>query len=108
MRGVMPEVAALPGRGASEEVSKRKSLPQPAQSRFIAAGGFLGLGAEAPRDGGDVIQKGLVTRSRIGVGPVVATVRGKKARRGCFTDLLVCPLEIEVPCSVGGRQDANA
>jgi hypothetical protein len=35
-------------------------------------------------------------------------VRGKEAGRGCLSDLLGCPLEIEVPRSVWGRQDTNA
>ena len=106
---------------ALRKIRRRKSLPQPAQARFMAARGFLKLEAEALRNGDDVIEETFVPSSWIGVGrhgrrtvasrvlgPFLPTVRGEEAGRGCLSDLAGCPLEIEVPRSVWGQQDTNA
>ena len=100
---------------ALRKIRRRKSLPQPAQARFMAARGFLKLEAEALRNGDDVIEETFVPSSWIGVGrhgrrtvasrvlgPFLPAVRGEEAGRGCLSDLLGCPLEFEIPGGTGG------
>jgi hypothetical protein len=71
--------------------------------------GFLRLEAKALRNGDDVIGESFVPRSGSGVGRRGRrAVRGEEAVRGCFPDLLGCPLEREIAGGVGRRQDTNA